>query len=660
MGDRNSRLGRMWHWLVWLVWRPLTAPFRWGQQWRRRRRAKASLTAVLTPASTPPSANPTNRLLALTAVFSTLALIALAAYTYLRPPELTPPVTIILTPTPKPTAEATIVQTAVPTQPSPLPTLLPTPTAAPTAVPLRDPLANGGSILFSLRRDGNEDIFLLPAGQPAPIRLTNHPAPDRDPAWRPDGQALAFSSQRDGNWEIYLYDLASDTLERVTQQGGFDGAPAWSPDGLWLVYESYRDDNFDIYLQKADLSEPARRLTTDTAADYAPVWSPDGRHIVFTSWRGGSEDLFVLSLDDAGLAAVNLTNTPNLHESEAAFAPNGRLLAYTQSDGTLPIINVQPVGADGRLLGAATTIGQQGQSPTWAPDSGSLLYVYQRGGQDYLLGGSVEAWGVVAQAYAPNGRLAHPDWSPTVVDPAILASLQSRLARRDAGTAAAKSLFTEALAPGPLALLFELPVNAPSPYLNDHVDQSFLALRERVTAEAGWDFLGQLDGLFVPLEAKPLPGQPLQNWSQAGRAFDVAYREALAFDPRLQVVREEVGGRTMWRLFVKTAVQDGTQGEPLRRLPWDFRPRLDGDPLYYDQGGKLREAMPDGYYIDFTALAAEYGWQRVAASDNWRTYFAGIQFWRFENRQDLSWPEAMRQLYDEAALAAALGEKWDQ
>ncbi|MCA9996140.1 MAG: hypothetical protein KDE56_10360, partial [Anaerolineales bacterium] len=78
------------------------------------------------------------------------------------------------------------------------------------------------------------------------------------------------------------------------------------------------------------------------------------------------------------------------------------------------------------------------------------------------------------------------------------------------------------------------------------------------------------------------------------------------------------------------------------------------------QGGKLREAIPDGYYIDFTALAAEYGWQRVAASDNWRTYFAGIQFWRFENRQDLSWPEAMRQLYDEGALTAALGEKWDQ
>ncbi|MCA9925184.1 MAG: hypothetical protein KC421_22575, partial [Anaerolineales bacterium] len=75
-------------------------------------------------------------------------------------------------------------------------------------------------------------------------------------------------------------------------------------------------------------------------------------------------------------------------------------------------------------------------------------------------------------------------------------------------------------------------------------------------------------------------------------------------------------------------------------------------PRYFDQGGKLRDEIPAGYYIDFTTIAADYGWTRVSSGPNWRTYFPDILFWHYENRQGLTWEAAMRQLYLEDELVA--------
>jgi TolB protein len=220
---------------------------------------------------------------------------------------------------------------------------------------------------------------------------------------------------------------------------------------------------------------------------------------------------------------------------------------------------------------------------------------------------------------------------------------------------ASETLYVEAVATteadGPPIRLWELPVSAPSPYLSDQVDQSFLALQEELISQAGWDVLGRLDGMFESLENRPLPGLGSDSWNKAGRAFDLYYREALAFESRLEVVREELSSGTYWRVYVRTANQDGSQGEPLRDLPWDFQSRYGSEPRYYDEGGKLKESIPAGYYIDFTAVAADYGWSLVPSWENWRTYFPAIRFWHYENRQDLSWREAMLQLYTAEELA---------
>lgn len=553
-----------------------------------------------------------------------------------------------------PLAEATATATARLSNPQPT-----TPSATPESLlapwPTPDPLIAGGSMAFSLRQNGNSDVYVLSIGQAEPIRLTNHPAEDRNPVWSPDGRRLAFSSNRAGSWNIYVLDLPTGELQRVTQGSAFDDHPSWSPDGQWLVYESFQEQNLDIYITRADGEETPIRLTEHPAADFGPSWSPDGRHIAFTSLRSGNKDIVIMALDAASeQALLNVTASPDRHEEQPAFSPDGRYLAYSDSSTGFDLIYALPLD-NYHPAGPPLPVGQ-GRYPSWSADGRSLAYVYNIGQRSYLLAATLDAWSVAPQVFGSESPIGHLNWSPLSLAPSHFTHLQKD-AFQD------KPLFVEDLGEvqesGAPYLLRRLAVNAPSPYLSDRVDGSFLALRERTISETGWDFLGQVDNMFEEADTRPLPGQSHRTWNKAGRAFDFYFRHALSDDPQVEVVREDRGNETYWRVYLKTARQDGTQGEPLRDLPWDFRARFGFEPRYYDQGGTPKDVLPTGYYVDFTALAADYGWQRVAATDNWRTYFPAIRFWHYQNRQAngytvtghalnghaLTWEEAMLEIY---------------
>jgi TolB protein len=525
---------------------------------------------------------------------------------------------------------------------SPAPTATPTPQPSPTPWPTPDPLDGGGSVAFALRQHGNSDLYALSIGQSQPVRLTDHPAGDRDPAWSPDGTEIAFSSRRDGNWEVYILRLSDGDVRRMTHDAAFDGGPSWSPDGQWLVFESYRGGSLDLYLMSSDGDQGPIRLTQHPAPDFSPVWSPGGRHVAFTSYRSGNKDIYILSLDDAADgAAYNVTNTPDQSEDNPSFSPDGAYLAYDDDSSGRRLVYALPL-ADYRPVGEPITHGQ-GYHPTWSPDGKALSFIHNSAGQHHLIASSLDAWSVAPQSFSTSAQLEQPNWS----EHRLPKPLPERLL--DISQAPSPPLFVENVAPaaaeGAPYLLRELPVNAPAPYLSDRVDESFQALRQRVALEAGWDFLGEVDLLYEGLAAQPLPGQSNQTWNKAGRAFDYLSDYALSFDPLVILVAQRQEASTYWRTYLKTAAQDGTQGEPLRELPWDFRARFGPEPRYYDQGGRLQEQIPAGYYVDFTALAADYGWTWSPASDNWRTYFPGIRYWHYENRQGLNWEQAMLELY---------------
>ena len=517
-------------------------------------------------------------------------------------------------------------------QPAPetsLPAVEPTPAATEPAPNLGSPL-----LFFALRSGGSSHIRVQPSGLTSQYPLTSGDWDDRDPAVSPDGSRLAFASSRGGGWDLYLMELATGDIRRLTETAGYEGRPTWSPDGLWLAYEAYYGDDLDIWVLPVDGGQPTIQLTDDPASDLAPTWDPSGRRIAFISYRSGFPDLFLADLDKPVDRFTNLSQTPDVAESDPAFDPSGLRIAYsTWTDGL-----EQSWLVDASELAPVEWIGQGGR-PSWYPDGSMLTAVLTAPTRSQ----------VVAYGLSPDraplgvsvaGQLDGLSWTATANIPSWAAPADSA-AEVETGEES-----QPASRPGLVTLAGVLPDGVA---LSQTAFEPFMALRQRAGTELGWDFLGQLDLAFVDLNVPLPPGFSYNDWLHTGRAF--ALTQAAYQAGWVEIVRQDFGSQTYWQVFVRAANQDGSHGQPLRAQPWDFNARYSGDPAVYDQGGTRKAAIPSGFYIDFTSLAAGFGFERLPALNNWRTYYPAARYNEFVLTGGLDWLQAMLELYPPEAIA---------
>ncbi len=532
-------------------------------------------------------------------------------------------------------------------------TLLPTPTATssptPTPTPI-SPFGGGGAVAFTLRRNGNSDIYAVNADDRQQlIRLVSNPADDRDPAISPDGRELAFASHRDGNWEIYRMDFISGVTTRLTFSTTYEAAPAWSPDGKQLVFESYRDNNLDLYVMNRDGSD-VQRLTKDPAPDTSPAWSPDGKSIAFASYRNGNKDIFLLPLDapDPEGDLANLTNTPDRDEDHPAWSANGTQLAYTSGRPGDQLIYVNTFDLKFKSLQEADVgLFGQGSEPAWSPDSKAIIFTYHRADRDVLIGANLGGWGLAQEAFGGREFIGHPSWGAQLIPTEAISRSVAEAPLK------APPLYTEVVSPTakgqpPYAFVQMENIDPPGQILSDAVDDSFRAMRARVLVATGYDYLDLVGNTFRPMNHIPRDGQSRRSYHVAGRAVDINQGPFQQDGNRTVIVREDIGGVTYWRVYIKAKVQDGTLGEPLREAPWNL-------VVGTGTGGAPMVTIPPGYYVDFTTLANDYGWERVRAIYGWRSYYPDVEWWHFQKTDGLTWWQAMEQVYKESDIIASYG-----
>lgn len=574
---------------------------------------------------------------------------------------------LVASPSPVPSPSPTYAPTSTPT-----PTVPPTPTPTPTLTPAASLLA------FETDRDGNSEIYVLDTVTGKALNLTRHPAEDRAPAWRPDGLALAFESRRDGNWEIYVLDLVDGSLARLTHNLAYDGAPTWSPDGSEIAFESYRDGNLEIYAVAVagEGKEPGlRRITDDGSGAYGPAWSPDGSQIAFTSWRDGNKEIYVASA--TGAEARNVTQHP-ADDEQPAWSPDGQSLAFVSWRDVDAVTGnrnaeIYRLGLGDGQMERLTDNPWPDVQPAWdregllvwsAYDPGEPFETYDpyRPGEFHLYRASAGA--PEALPRSPQGQDRRPAPAPTraislvTLDPLLPEPLVPPTP-------------DPALAPGRPAEIVEVPSVlasfADQPVrVNELVAPSLVAWQQDVLQASGWDFLRQTLGSWrnidqVRKKALYAYDYGYLSWHKTGRALDLALEFKVDGVDQMVLAREDLGSNVFWRIYLRTARQDGSQGEPLKenrwRHWWHIVPAE--EPEAYAAGGK-RLPIPGGYYVDVTALAKRHGWERIACyaiegDYHWLTDSNGTEYWHYQRTDGLIWWEAMSQIYEPEVLEEHVG-----
>jgi TolB protein len=517
-------------------------------------------------------------------------------------------------------------------------------------------------VAFVSPRTGNDDIYLLAPLTGQIANLTAHPAEDRNPAWSPDGTRLAFASNRDGNWELYLWSTADGSITRLTADPAYDGAPAWSPDGTHLAFESYRDGNLEIYLLDLGADSAPVRLTENQAGDYAPAWSPDGRYVAFSSWRDGDKEIYLADLEDDTVR--NLTNRPAAEDEAPAWSPDGTIIAFVS--WRYGNVRLYTMRTDGSQQWRVTANDVYDGAAAWFPDGQHLIYTGYQEGEPFEVYDPYHPGTFGLFAIPMNGGpprrgtdLFERAFPADATDPTVTSSLPWAELTRHLPSPPSTSTPTHTLPSGELYPLVALEdIAVADPRLNAAVIESYRAWREEVHEKTGWDYLGQLsDVLRVPGYVSRKPYGYL-TWHKAGRAVDLRF-ELPNEEGRdqLLIVRDDIGQRTYWRLFIRCRPQDGSQGRPLTQRPWVFWFLLDEEkePEAYEAGGRPT-SIPSGYYEDFTAIARRHGWHRIPAFEeedyDWRWDSLGREFWHYQNTDDLTWYQAMQQIYPEETLQA--------
>lgn len=521
-------------------------------------------------------------------------------------------------------------------------------------------------IAFAARVDGNWDLYSVRPDGTDLRRLTADPAEDRAPAFSPDGKALLFQSRRSGNWDIYRLDLATGAVTQLTHDPDYDGMPAWSPDGRRIAFESTRAGDLDIFVMSAAGASPTNLTAESPAGEMEPAWSPDGQHIAFVSWRQQDKDIYRMVPD--GTDVVQMTNSP-MGEDQPAWSPDGMRMLFvhrTPEHREIMVLNALTPPAQGGLT-TRLTWSTANEWPTWSPDGRQLAWLEHTFNGWKLQVGCVSTESCPTSAILPTtlieGRaLAGPiSWSASALpygEPVPANFLQTHPQRRY--IVRWIGLDSEQEAPIPRIGWTRVPnVIVPNERLNASVAPAFEALRRAILEASGYDFLAELSDAWRPLEALSETSLYV-SWHKAGRAIDLLfeYRDGRGY-PLLEVVREDIGGETYWRLYLRCARQDGSQGGPLREHPWDFDAQVrTRDP---ERGGRWK-AIPAGYYVDLTDLADVYGWERISSVDepeySWKWHFLAIEYWHYQRDEGLDWYTAMRQVYTEEDLLPLLN--WEE
>jgi TolB protein len=155
---------------------------------------------------------------------------------------------------------------------------------------------SSNTIIATLSFEGNAELYKISAADGSIItRLTNSPSIETSAAVSPGGDQIAFVSDRQGTPQIFVMPSSGGGARRLTYQGSYNQTPHFCPrkDVPMLAFTGRDERNvFDIFTYDMR-SGKIDRVTQSQGSNSDPAWSPDCRLLAYSSSRGG---LFLMNL----------------------------------------------------------------------------------------------------------------------------------------------------------------------------------------------------------------------------------------------------------------------------------------------------------------------------------------------------------------------------
>jgi Tol biopolymer transport system component len=142
------------------------------------------------------------------------------------------------------------------------------------------------AISHATGEDRKSRIYTLPLEGGVP-RLITPMAPSYLHGWSPDGKYLSYCAERNGNYDVYLIPAEGGEEIRLTTAEGLDDGPEFSPDGRFIWFNSVRSGLMQLWRMKADGSEQTQLTFDEDRNAWFPHISPDGRQVVYLAYRKG-------------------------------------------------------------------------------------------------------------------------------------------------------------------------------------------------------------------------------------------------------------------------------------------------------------------------------------------------------------------------------------
>ncbi|GIK67635.1 MAG: hypothetical protein BroJett018_54290 [Chloroflexota bacterium] len=253
-----------------------------------------------------------------------------------------------------------------------------------------------------------------------------------DVQWSPSSRTIAYTvgydhrDSYDHESSVMIYDIGTDTTLDVFGNRiiGTDLKIAWGENDR-LAILLHTAAGYEVYLWTANDGVALLGTLSYDGTIYDLDWFPDQSALLLTGKlfaEGTFEELMRVPLAAPTLESyITLEDDTTVFEADAAFSPDGALLAYVAESRIGRCGQIKIVRVDGKRFEAGVRV--EGENvcmgkPLWSPDSNSLAFIaYEsEGGEPELwvfrvFNGSESLLGQLFTGYAPPTLAWSPDGS---------------------------------------------------------------------------------------------------------------------------------------------------------------------------------------------------------------------------------------------------------